>query len=107
MLFFEDSLHFPSIFVKAHPDRNDKYLARAEPEGPFSAKMLDQDSNKSLDAASHRAVNHNGPCAAWRKRFYLGLLGFSVLFTPLSIHCVDLISFAVRFDLHGYLSGHV
>ena len=55
----EDGLHLEHVVICGWHDRYNQDLTRAEPEWPFSSKVLSQDRDEALEAAINGAVNHH------------------------------------------------
>jgi hypothetical protein len=66
-LLLQKRRHLLGIAEETHADRDDDNLARRHPEGPLAGKVLGQDSSETLNAASHGAVDHDGPGATGRQ----------------------------------------
>ena len=80
----EDLLHLLGVVVDSRHDRDDKNLARADPEGPLASEVLRNDTEETLETANDGTVNDNGAGTAGTGVSRLGL-GFLASFLLVSL----------------------
>lgn len=114
----EDFLQLLAIGIQSGHDRNDHDLTRAEPERPFSAKVLRDYAKEALEATNDGTVNNHGTGpTSWGLVGGLDLLLVVLLFGLLLIHVlklevdgslvIQLNGGALELTLKGVLNGDV
>ena len=76
LVITQELLQLFDVVVHGRHDGNNKNLARADPEGPLATKVLDQDTQESLEGTNNGTVDDNGTGTA---RTWLVGLGFTLL----------------------------
>lgn len=86
----ENTLQLLDVVVHSGHDRHDENLSRAEPERPLSAKVLNKNTQESLERTDNSSVDNNGAGTAGTRLVGVRLLAFGVLSNRLAGHVFKL-----------------